>query len=182
MALVTQEFGTIEGSGCRGINGEIKSRITEIDELMDELESRDFLRYIWNYTLLSMEPKNAEEGSWAKGNVSWSGGGWPIHTDGNSQKSYQSEFRLVVPLFNTEGTKTRFFESSEPGTVHDEAEIGNNGTQYTIYNPEFCKEVTDYELTKPVLINTNIPHSVDGPINGMSRLSLGICFNTKFTA
>lgn len=168
MKILTDRYG-IFSPGCHVIRAdeEITAYITGVDELMDEFESRGWLRHILFYTFFVIEPKSND-------GKTWEGGGWPIHDDGAYFKGFLNDARVVVPISNTAGTKTRFYETDHPGNIIDER--GEGKILYRLWDNEDCTEVTNYELTKPVIINTGVPHSIDGNTNEYHRISMGVNF------
>lgn len=153
------------GAKCLCHVDDLTAEIMKVPELLEELDKRGWRDHVLLLRLFSLEPIGEA--------ITWEGGGWPIHTDGSSEQKIQNDYRLVIPIFNTEGTKTRFYECTDPGKAVIEYE---GGPQYKLYDWDKCTEFTSYELTSPVLINTNYPHSVDGPSNEWHRISLGITF------
>lgn len=170
MNIINNRYGPLHGAGCKVItvDEEMVDAIEGIEELQEELVSRGWKPHMLFYKIFALEPAG-------DGPKDWEGGGWPIHTDGSSEQGYQNDFRLVIPIFNTDGTKTRFYEC----THYDKAvEEWPGGPMYKLYLEEDCTEFTHYYLSEgPVLINTNYPHSVDGADNELHRISLGISFN-----
>jgi hypothetical protein len=44
-----------------------------------------------------------------------------------------------------------------------------NKSPYHYYDPNLCKKITEFSLTKPVLFDTSVPHAVDNYSNGWRR-------------
>lgn len=78
-----------------------------------------------------------------------------IHTDGHS--GYHQKLALNIPLENCQSSITYMYDSEYKP---DERFIAN-GAPYKYYDPEKCKKVTEFTLTKPILFRSDIPHSVD---------------------
>lgn len=171
--VLTDRYEDLFEGGAKVIHPdeEVIAGLLSIDELMDEFESRGWLRHILCYRFFVIEPQSDN-------GITWNGGGWPIHNDGASFRGFLNDLRVVIPIYNTEGTKTRFYETDHPGHYIDEG--GEGKTLYRTWNPEDCTEVTHYELSKgPIVINTDIPHSVDGAINNKHRISMAVNFTRK---
>lgn len=78
-----------------------------------------------------------------------------IHTDWRPSQ-YGHQLALQIPLVNCEQSVTNFWASSyTPPTQYTE-----NGYPYNYYNPDRCKKIAEFCLTKPVIFRTDIPHSV----------------------
>jgi hypothetical protein len=174
LKIITDKYGPLDkpgSNGCKCMDNEMFSKVTQVDSLMDELDERGWLKYVQFMKIFVIEPVGEMAQYWKEG-------GWPIHTDGVPERKFEvsvNDYRLVIPIYNTEGTYTRFFDCEDEGTfVHEPG----NENQYKLYDASTCVEIDKYELTKPVLIYTKHPHSVDGPTNDKFRISMGINFNT----
>ena len=75
-------------------------------------------------------------------------------------KSSVSKYLLAinVPVKNTEGTYTDFYEYID-GPVKN-MEFERHDITYRYYGKANLKEIDRYSLSKPVVLNTTIPHSV----------------------
>ena len=78
-----------------------------------------------------------------------------IHTD------YRPEgynLALNIPLENCEHSITSMWSTENQNT---EIRYTTNNSPYHYYDPNLCKKITEFCLTRPVLFDTSIPHSVD---------------------
>lgn len=170
MKIITDLYGEFdEGCKCLCHVDELTAELWKVEELIDELKARDWFNHVKLIRLFALEPKSDTA-------ITWDGGGWPIHTDGSSEDPAQNDYRLVIPIDNCNGTKTRFFNCTSQGYFVEEYK---GGPKYKLFKKEDCTEFTHYELNVPVLIYTNHPHSVDGADNGKHRISLGITFDRE---
>ena len=83
-----------------------------------------------------------------------------IHTDPNDTK-----LAINIPLENCEDSITSFWESSIPPMLHQTP----NKHSYEYYDQNYCKKITEFKLTKPVIFNTSIPHTVTNLSNKWRR-------------
>ena len=77
-----------------------------------------------------------------------------------TEKTVDSKYALAInfPIKNTEATHTEFYEYID-GPVKN-IEFGSFNIVYQYYGKANLKEIDRYSLTKPVILNTSIPHSV----------------------
>jgi len=140
---------------------ELVADITMIEELMDFLENKKWLRYVHEYSLVVIEP-NKEYG---------------IHIDGNAIAPYISRHRVLLPVTLNEGVYTRFWKTNgEPCKIHY---VSADGVKQELleYDKRICEEIDRYELTKPVVMDSIVPHSVDTNFYPSIRIAIGINFN-----
>lgn len=78
----------------------------------------------------------------------------------NWNKSSVSKYLLAIniPVKNTEGTYTDFYEYID-GPVKN-MEFERHDIIYRYYGKANLKEIDRYSLSKPVILNTTVPHSV----------------------
>jgi len=81
-----------------------------------------------------------------------------IHTDWRPT-DYGDQLALQIPLDNCDEAITEMWESSYDPPV----QYTDNGQPYRFFDPEKCRKVTEFRVTKPVLFRTDIPHSVSNP-------------------
>jgi hypothetical protein len=88
-------------------------------------------------------------------------------------KSTVSKYVLAVniPIKNTEGTYTNFYEYVD-GPVKN-MEFGRHNITYRFYGKANLKEIDRYSLSKPVILNTTVPHSV---INNTNKDRFALTF------
>jgi len=80
-----------------------------------------------------------------------------IHSDHDGSGKTNLAFNLDIE--NGDTTTTKFFEVSVPGKI---VHTSGQGLPYVVYpySKDTCKKVTEYNLTKPVLLNISKPHLV----------------------
>jgi hypothetical protein len=88
-----------------------------------------------------------------------------IQVEPNARGRIHTDFRpegyslaLNIPLENCDNSVTSLWEA--PSELV-EIRYTTNRSPYHYYNPNLCKKITEFSLTKPVLFDTSIPHSVD---------------------
>lgn len=86
-----------------------------------------------------------------------------IHTDFRPE-GYR--LALNIPLENCEHSITSMWDTSDQIT---ELRYTTNNSPYHYYNPDLCKKITEFKLTRPILFDTSIPHAVDNYSNKWRR-------------
>jgi hypothetical protein len=88
-----------------------------------------------------------------------------IQVEPNARGRIHTDFRpegyslaLNIPLENCDNSVTSLWEA--PSEVV-EIRYTTNQSPYHYYDPNLCKKITEFSLTKPVLFDTSVPHSVD---------------------
>jgi hypothetical protein len=88
-----------------------------------------------------------------------------IQVEPNARGRIHTDFRpegyslaLNIPLDNCENSTTTLWEASADVM---EIRYTTNRSPYHYYDPNLCKKITEFSLTKPVLFDTSIPHAVD---------------------
>jgi hypothetical protein len=88
-----------------------------------------------------------------------------IQVEPNAKGRIHTDFRpegyslaLNIPLENCENSITTMWEA--PREVI-EIRYTTNNSPYHYYDPNLCKKITEFSLTKPVLFDTSVPHAVD---------------------
>lgn len=81
-----------------------------------------------------------------------------IHTD-YRPKEFGYQLALQIPLINCDQCTTMMWNSDYVPPV----QYTNNGQPYNFYDPARCIKVTEFNLVKPVLWRTDVPHSVNNP-------------------
>jgi hypothetical protein len=79
----------------------------------------------------------------------------PIHAD--HVNGSNCKLALNIPLENCENSVTRLWDISDQVT---EVKYTPNKARYHYYDPLLCKKITEFQLTKSVLFDTTVPHSV----------------------
>ena len=145
-------------------SSELVCDITEIEELSDFLHTTNLLKYVVHYVIFVISP----------------GQEYDIHIDGTNVAPFLNESRILLPILNCNGIKTKFYTSTHNSEiVVIKSHNDDQDLYYERFNPEYCTEVDSYELTAPVVINPNYPHKVEENTNNDLRVSLGIAFNKK---
>ena len=80
-----------------------------------------------------------------------------LHSD--SDGSMPGRLALNLDIENADVTKTKLYKISVPGTMHL---TGSQKLPYIVYqnNANTCEQVTEYDLSKPVLFDYVKPHCV----------------------
>ena len=165
--LITGKYQHLLSNGVLIINREtpeLVADITMIDELMNFLENKKWLRYVHEYSLVSVQEGKC----------------YGIHIDGNAVASYINKHRVLLPVTIHEGVYTRFWKSnSDPKEL---TYTSADGVEQTLleFNKDDCEEIDNYELIKPVIMDSTTPHSVDTNFYDSTRIAIGINFNSKF--
>jgi hypothetical protein len=96
-----------------------------------------------------------------------------LHAD-NVLPNGDNDVRILLPIQNTKGSLTRFFDVPSDQIV---SAINSNGTQFrSIIGKGPFKLIDQVELIKPIVINTCIPHDIVVNKDLGYRVSLGIGF------
>ena len=97
-----------------------------------------------------------------------------IHSDHDGSRKTNLAFNLDVE--NGDSTTTAFFEVNAPGKI---VHTARQGLPYVVYpySKDTCKKVTEYNLTKPVLLNISKPHLVINDTDHR-RVALTLRFET----
>ena len=80
-----------------------------------------------------------------------------LHSDSNGDET--GRLALNFDIENADVTKTKLYKINVPGTMHL---TSGQKLPYIVYqnNADTCKQVTEYDLSKPVLFDNTKPHSV----------------------
>jgi hypothetical protein len=76
----------------------------------------------------------------------------------DKESSNKYVLAINIPIKNTEGTYTAFYEYID-GPVQN-MEFGRHDIIYRYYGKANLNEIDRYALSKPVILNTTVPHSV----------------------
>jgi hypothetical protein len=98
-----------------------------------------------------------------------------IHRD--SIEDLTNTYGLNLNLYNCENSYTRMFELIDENNV-PVTSYTPFGQPFIPYHESQCREVTRYNLSKPVLLDLNKLHSVINNTNDI-RISISIRFTTK---
>ena len=88
-----------------------------------------------------------------------------------------SEFyRVLFPVMNCQGSKTKFFEYDE--TKFRAGGGGDGDKNLTLIQGQQLKFLDEFELSRPVIFNPKIPHGVySNPVCKEPRVSITFGFN-----
>jgi hypothetical protein len=92
-----------------------------------------------------------------------------IHVDYRADKL---KLALNIPLKNCNDSITEFWDS---GGTEPEHSITSINVPYKSYKIENCQQIAEFRLTKPVIFNTKIPHSVNN-LSNKPRLAISLRF------
>jgi hypothetical protein len=88
-----------------------------------------------------------------------------IQVEPNAKGRIHTDFRpegyslaLNIPLENCKNSITTMWDAAAEVV---EIRYTTNNSPYHYYNPNLCKKITEFSLTKPVLFDTSVPHAVD---------------------
>jgi len=96
-----------------------------------------------------------------------------LHAD-NVLSNGDSDVRILLPIQNTKGSLTRFFDVPSDQFL---PAINSIGTKYrSIIGTGPFKLIDQVELIKPIVINTGVPHDIVVNTESGYRLSMGIGF------
>lgn len=97
-----------------------------------------------------------------------------LHIDHVTGKQYGVKARLNIPILNTEGSRTAFFEMS-PEQYALAQTNPTDGTRMW-HSRELYTPVTEVEVTQPTVLRTSAPHTVFCTNNRFPRLTLTMSF------
>ena len=80
----------------------------------------------------------------------------------------------LLPVMNTEGSFTAFYETDSPGELASDYDDGKTSRQF---KEEDVQEVTRFALTRPVIMRVDKPHAVICDSNQFPRITLSIRFD-----
>lgn len=96
-----------------------------------------------------------------------------IQVEPNAKGRIHTDFRpegyslaLNIPLENCENSITTMWDAAAEVV---EIRYTTNNSPYHYYNPNLCKKITEFSLTKPVLFDTSVPHAVDNYSNNWRK-------------
>jgi hypothetical protein len=92
-----------------------------------------------------------------------------IHIDHRDYK-----LALNIPLKNCDNTVTEMWDC---GSNKPTYALTKNNVPYNNYDINQCKKITEFFLTKPIIFNTKIPHSVTN-FSHQPRLAISIRFKS----
>jgi hypothetical protein len=94
-----------------------------------------------------------------------------IHIDSRSNNNILA---LQIPLINCENSITEFWHSDYPV---EPTLLYSDKHEYQYIPREYCKKIDEFQLTKPLIFRTDIPHSVTN--NSLSvRKAISLRFYT----
>lgn len=82
--------------------------------------------------------------------------------------------RLLLPVLNTDGSFTAFYETESKGKFATDYDNGKKSLQF---KPEEVTEVTRFALTAPTILRIDHPHAVICETNKFPRITLSIRFD-----
>jgi hypothetical protein len=92
-----------------------------------------------------------------------------IHTDYRVHDN-NNTLAINFPLVNCENSFTEFWKSKEYDPT---IRYTSSNTPYIGFNRENCVKISEYTLTRPVVFNTSVPHSVRNE-STMPRLAISL--------
>lgn len=98
-----------------------------------------------------------------------------LHTDHTSGLNNGVEARLQIPVLNTKGSRTAWFELNER-QIKNYSESGGGTKQWPNHYRDMIKPITSIELNEPTIIRTNQPHTVYCDTNQYPRITMTISF------
>lgn len=81
-------------------------------------------------------------------------------------------FRINFPILNCKDTETRFYKVTHAPTTEHQL----NNVAYHFFNPNNCELVDSFELDRPTIIKTQVPHQVVVHHNTPPRISCTLAF------
>jgi hypothetical protein len=99
-----------------------------------------------------------------------------VHIDHTVGLNFGVQARLNIPILNTEGTRTAFYELPMPQVLNFKS--NSDGTKFwpQSYKTRFSP-ITEVEVDSPTILRTSAVHSVKCPPNAaMPRITLTIAF------
>ena len=97
----------------------------------------------------------------------------PIHRD-----SIDFGYALNIPVLNTKGTYTIWYDSSVP--AQETRVNGDSNVTYWHYNDDTCAEIDRVELLQPAILNIDTPHRVVLENSIPPRITLSLRLGRKF--
>ena len=98
-----------------------------------------------------------------------------LHTDHTTGLNNGVEARLQIPVLNTEGSRTAYFELNEREFKNHKVNEGGTRIWPEFYRQKI-KPVTYVELLEPAIIRTNVPHTVYCDTNKYPRITMTVSF------
>ncbi|NBX48506.1 hypothetical protein EBT25_00970 [bacterium] len=95
-----------------------------------------------------------------------------IHTD-QQYPTWGTRLALNIPLANCDQSTTRFWRCTP--SSEKESQIAPTQNSYKSWQKEECEYLTEYCLTRPVLIDTEVPHCIEN-FGSKRRVSISIRF------
>lgn len=93
-----------------------------------------------------------------------------IHTDHRARND--NILAINIPLINCQDSITEFWESDESNS---KVTYTPNGSPYTMISRDKCTKISEFVLNKPVVFNTDIPHSVRN-LSSKPRIAISLRF------
>lgn len=87
-----------------------------------------------------------------------------IHSD---ERPNNLSLAVNIPLENCDNTTTSFYvyDSDRPPEIKHTVD----NKQFKRYNPDYCRKVSEYQLTSPVILRTDVLHNVVNNNNTIRR-------------
>ena len=82
-----------------------------------------------------------------------------IHIDVHHLAYTADRLAINIPFENCEGSITKFWKNKNPVVIKKTP----NGYPYADLKKEECDQIDEFKLSRPVLFNASIPHSVTNP-------------------
>lgn len=96
----------------------------------------------------------------------------PIHQD-----TGDFEYSLNLPIKNTKGTYTAFYDVSAAATMKV---VPNTSVTYMSFDPEISTLIEQVELIQPTLLNVKTPHNVVLKTTTLPRITIALRLGNNF--
>lgn len=105
----------------------------------------------------------------------WPGEFGTLHTDHTTGLNNGVQARLQIPVLNTKGSRTSYFNLNE--RQYKNHVVNDGGTKiWPNFYREKLKPVSEIELMEPTIIRTSVPHTVYCDNNEYPRITMTISF------
>lgn len=153
------QYIDIPQNEVEAIQQEVRAKLPDNDDFFQiiELERKTFLGLEINVVvLIQATPGFGLDGT-------------SIHRDAGDEDG--RSLAINIPLDNCDNSTTAFWKSNKTETI----KFTPNGMPYRSFDLEDCEQISEFNLTKPVIFDTQIPHSVVNP-QDVCRRAISIRF------